>query len=697
MAAASDKTATEMLATPIQFLKGVGPDRGKLFQRLDLCTARDLLYFFPRDYQDASELRTIEQLEEDCLLSVLGTVEEIDLRNTGPGRSILGILVREGSQYLRAVWFNQPYMRDRFRQGQRVLLSGKARLNSGRWEMPHPRAEVFEQDQQPSGGRILPVYRLTDGLNQSHVRRVVQGVLDTCMDGVDEVFPDEFLKQNDLWSIQEALPQIHFPDDRDRLDRAARRLIYQELLVLQLGLALRRQLLTTGRRAPSLPRTAKIDARIQRLLPFELTAGQQQAVAEVAGDMAQECPMNRLLHGDVGSGKTIVAVYAMLLAVAHGRQAVLMAPTEVLAQQHELTIRELLIHSQVRIGLLTGSLGSAERKALLGQIAANEIDLVIGTHAILQSDVDFSSLGLVVIDEQHKFGVRQRATLRGAGLDPHYLVMTATPIPRTVSMTLFGDLDVSTLVDSPPGRQQVHTYLASEPQREKWWEFFRNKLTEGRQGYVITPRVDESDSDRIHSVEQAFEELANGPLEAFRLDLIHGRMSSSQKQAAMDSFREGRTQVLVATSVVEVGVDIANATVMTIESGQRFGLAQLHQLRGRISRGQFSGYLCVFSDPASEQAQQRLDAFAGTHDGFELAEIDFRLRGPGDLFGTRQHGLPPLRVADLVRDAEILEIARRDARDLVADDPQLGDPAWSLLRRMVLVRYQEAFDLSDVG
>jgi ATP-dependent DNA helicase RecG len=512
-----------------------------------------------------------------------------------------------------------------------------------------------------------------------------------------EVFPPAYLEAHDLWPLARALPEIHFPRDAESLAQARRRFVYQELFILQLGLAVRRRRQQDLERAPPLEASAKIDARIRRLFPFDLTAGQQQAVAEIAADMARPTPMNRLLQGDVGSGKTVVAVYAMLLAVAHGYQAVLMAPTEVLARQHMLTLDRMLVESQVRRGQLVGGMPARERADLVERIGRGDVDLVVGTHAVIQEDVRFHKLGLVVIDEQHKFGVRQRATLKEAGPDPHYLVMTATPIPRSVTMTLFGDLDVSTLRDNPPGRQKVNTYLGSEEIREKWWDFFRRKLREGRQGYVIAPLVEESDQVAAKSLDEAYEALANGPLEAFRLGLIHGRMSPAEKDAVMADFRSGELQVLVSTSVVEVGIDVPNATLMTIESGQWFGLAQLHQLRGRISRGRQPGFCTVFADPQSEEANRRLRAFIKTTDGFELAETDFNLRGPGELFGTRQHGLPPFRIADLQRDRELLEEARRDARQLIETDPGLSQPDHARLRRMVLARYGQVLDLGDVG
>ena len=720
---APQRSSAQLLATPVQFLKGVGPHRAEMLNRLGLCTARDVLFFFPRDYEDLTNESGIANLKEGELQTVRGVIEEVELRNTGPGRSVLGVLVRAEDGHIRAVWFNQPSMVQRFSHGQRVILSGKPKLNGLFWEMSHPKAVAFTDEEPEPARGLLAVYPLTEGLKQHHVRHIVRQTLEFCAGCLDEVFPARFLADHDLLPLAEALPKIHSPADADELARVRRRFIYQEFLILQLALSLRRTRQHDLRKAPPLEATAKIDARIRRLFPFELTAGQEQAIAEIAADMNSAVPMNRLLQGDVGSGKTVVAVYAMLLAVACGHQAVLMAPTEILARQHSITLDRMLAQSSVRRGQLVGGLSPKQRAATLDQIAAGEIDLLVGTQAILQEDVAFKRLGLVIIDEQHKFGVRQRATLKQAGPaieenlrtsahgaqesqrttpgqagpDPHYLVMTATPIPRSVTMTLFGDLDVSTLRDAPPGRQKVNTYLTTDDLRDRWWKFFGEKLREGRQGYVITPLVEESDQIAAKSVDEAFEALANGPLEEFRLGLIHGRMSTADKDAVMSEFRLGRLQVLVSTSVVEVGVDVPNATVMTIESGERFGLAQLHQLRGRISRGRQPGFCAVFADPQTEDAQRRLKAFTKTTDGFELAELDFQLRGPGELFGTRQHGLPPFRIADLARDEALLNEARRDAQSLTQSDPTLTTPENTLLRRMLLARYGKVLDLGDVG
>ncbi|MEN6557742.1 MAG: ATP-dependent DNA helicase RecG [Thermoguttaceae bacterium] len=689
----------QTLSTPVQFLKGVGPARAELLERMGLRVVCDVLFFFPRDYEEIVEC-DVDRLEEGRLQSVRGVVEDVDQRSTYAGGCVLGVSLRCKTGQLRGLWFNQPFQRDRFTIGQRVMFTGKPKREGLVWQMVHPKVDVLDQEEDEPATRLLPVYPLTEGLQQWQIRKIVRGALAAFVPLLDEVFPETYLPAHELWPLQRALPQVHFPDDRESLDRARRRLIYQELLILQLALAVRRGQQHDQRQAPALEATARIDARIRRLFSFELTARQRQAIAEIVADMAGPRPMNRLLQGDVGSGKTVVAAYAMLLAVAHGYQAVLMAPTEVLARQHAQTLDRMLAASQVRRVLLTGGLPAAQREEVLRQIAAGEANLIVGTHAILQEGVTMAKLGLVVIDEQHKFGVRQRATLKQAGPDPHYLVMTATPIPRSMTMTLFGDLDISTLRDSPPGRQRVHTYLADESRRAKWWDFFRRKLREGRQGFVVVPLVEESDAaagGEAANVEETYESLANGPLEAFRLGLIHGRMTAEEKDEVMERFRRGQLQVLVSTSVVEVGVDVPNATLMTIESGQRFGLAQLHQLRGRVARGKHPGFCCVFGDPQTDESRKRLRAFVASTDGFELAETDFQLRGPGDLFGTRQHGLPPLRIADLMHDRALLEEARRDAQSLVAADPGLAAEEHAKLRRMMLVRYGKSLELGDVG
>jgi len=688
----------DRLKAPVQTLPGVTENLARLLRRLGLRTARDLLFDFPRDYEDLTRVCRIIDIDGSGPVSICGVVEESELRKLAGDRSVLAALVRDATSVLRAVWFNQPYILNRLARGQRVMLSGTVKRQGLCWQMSHPRMVNLGQGPDPTRGEMLPVYGLTEGLAQARLRKLIRQVVEELADEMPDVLPDALRDQRQLWPLARSLRAIHLPRDQEDVTQSHKRFVYQELLTLELALALRRWHLQRSQNASALTATSKIDARICRLFPFELTVDQRRAIDEIAADMGRTLPMSRLLQGEVGSGKTVVAEYAMLLAVAYGCQAVLMAPTEVLAQQHFRTLTEDLHQSRVRIELFTGGLTETQRAQVLEKVQSGQIDILIGTQALLHEQIAFPHLGLVVIDEQHKFGVRQRAALKSAGVDPHYLVMTATPIPRTVAMSLFGDLDCSTLRESPPGRQNVHTYVATEEQREQWWSFVRGKLQEGRQAYVITPRVEETEDALQTSVETVYETLVNGPLEAFRVDMIHGRMSAAQKDSAMSAFRRAETQVLVATAVIEVGVNVPNATVMTIEGGERFGLAQLHQLRGRVRRGKFPGYVTVFAQPATREARDRLDAFVRSTDGFELAEIDFTLRGPGDLFGISQHGMPPLRMADLQRDHEALIQARDDALQLVfGPAAAYFSDAYAALRERVIARYGESLELGDVG
>ncbi len=686
------------LQRPVQYLRGVGPQRAEILEKLGLATAADVLFFFPRDYEDYSQLQSISDLVEGVPVSVAGTIIDIQEWTTSRHTHVLAILIEQGSGgYLRGIWFNQQYLRKRFANGQLVMLQGSATREDGRWQMSHPRVSWFHDGQQPSAGTILPVYPLTEGIGQRRIRDIMERVVADFGPLVSEVLPQSFRDEKDLCDIQTAIRQVHFPESEASLRRARFRFVYQELFVLQLALAMRRAHLRSFGDAPVLPLDAKIRSRILRRFPFELSADQNQAIGEIAADMARSVPMNRLLHGETGSGKTVVAAFAMLLAVAHGYQAILMAPTELLARQHVRTLSQWLAGGRVRIAAWTGSLGTAEKASLSEEIADGRIQIVVGTHSLVSSPLKLPKPGIVIIDEQHKFGVKQRARLRETGNHPHYLVMTATPIPRTIAMTEFGDLDVSEL-RKPAGRDQpVHSYLGNDEKREKWWEFVRQKLREGRQAFVIAPLVKGDPDSPLSSAEALLESLANGPLEAFRIDILHGRQKASEKESVMLAFQRGTTQVLVATSIVEVGVDVPNASILTIESAERFGLSQLHQIRGRVSRGDHPGYVCLFPSTDNADALSRLQAFVDCRDGFELAELDFRLRGPGNLMGDRQHGLPPLRIADLVRDGDLLQSAREDARKIIESDPHLNEPSFTNLKRMLVARYGKALEISDVG
>ena len=696
--AADERSPMELLTQPIQFLKGVGPARVEMLEKLNLRNAADVLFFFPRNYQDFTQLHTLGEMANEQLANVVGVVDDVDQQIGQSGVHICYVLIKQEDKYLRAVWFNQQFLMRKFWPGQKVMLQGKAKWQGGRFQMNHPK--VTWLDTEDSGQQqqcLMPVYKLTDGINQKQMRKIVGAVVQQCSDLVTEAFPDELRESLDLCGISEAIRQIHSPKNQEQVESARARLVYQELFILQLALAIRRHRIRSENKAPEIEMTPKIRARILGRLPFELTETQSQALTEIAADMNQPWPMNRLLHGEVGSGKTAVAVAAMLLAVADGHQATLMAPTAVLANQHFNTIQKLLGNTRVRFALWTGGVKGKARKETAELIENGEVDIVIGTQAVVASKVPFKRLGLVVIDEQHKFGVKQRATLKQSGFDPHYLVMTATPIPRTISMTLFGDLDVSTLKRTNGIGQKVNTYLGKEDSREKWWEFVKKKLREGRQAFVIAPLVAGDDDEQLSSAERMFESLANGPFSDFRVDVLHGRQTAEQKDAAMADFANGKTQVLVSTTVVEVGIDVGNATVMTIESAERFGLSQLHQLRGRVCRGQHPGFVCVFASSDDPESNQRLTAFSENDSGFDLAEIDLQIRGPGNLFSTQQSGFPPLMIADIVRDEEVLVRAREDARKLIDADPDLQNATYARLRQLVFARYGRALSISDVG
>jgi ATP-dependent DNA helicase RecG len=721
MSNSASNSMEKRLNQPIQFLKGVGPNRAGVLEKLELRTAADVLFFFPRTYQDFTELHQINELENDQFASIVGVVDDIDQLISSEKKHVLYVLIKQDQNYLRCVWFGQPFMLEQFRLGQRLMVCGKVKLLGGRFQMNHPKVTRLEGTEDAEAQRrLLPVYPLTEGINQRLMREIVARVVEEYTPLVQEAFPDSLRDRYSICEIETAIRQIHNPRNQTEVATAQSRLVFQELFILQLALAMRRHRVQHASVSPPLELTPKIRARISGRMPFELTASQVQAFQEIAADMGRNFPMNRLLHGEVGAGKTVVAVCAMMLAVAHGYQAVMMAPTEILAQQHLQTVSRLLPNSRVRIARWTGGMKAAERKATAEAIATGEADLIIGTQAVVASHLKFHQLGLVIIDEQHKFGVRQRALLKQTGHDPHYLVMTATPIPRTISMTLFGDLDVSTLQRTSGIGQRVHTYLGQESNRIQWWDFFRKKLREGRQGFVIAPRVGNNQDDcepesevasvssdeisephvaskRLSTAEQLFESLANGPLEEFRLDVLHGRQSTEEKESAMGKFVSGKTQVLVATSLVEVGIDVPNATLMTIESAECFGISQLHQLRGRVSRGQHPGYVCAFATRNDPDSNERLSAFASTSDGFELAEIDLRIRGPGNLFGAQQSGFPPLRIADLIRDTQVLYQAQQAARELIAQDPELNQPELSRLKQLVLSRYGKALEMGDVG
>ena len=689
------------LDTPVQYLRGVGPHRAEMLGGLGLATLQDLLFFLPRDMLDLTQVSSVRDLKEGELFTVRGRVVDRDARQVKGGRILTAVLLACDGQFLRGVWFNQPWMLHKFLDNQNVLFSGKPKKHAGRWEMAHPRIQWLGEDDLDAGAGMLPVYSLTEGLKMHEMRRIMRTAVEEGSDLVPELLPDDFRARLKLPALARALRGVHLPKNAEDYAGGRRRLIFQDLLELQLGVALRRRTWSARAAAARLPVSAKVDSRIRRLFPFQLTAGQNQAIREISADLDSPIAMHRLLQADVGAGKTVVAVYAMLVAVAAGFQTVLMAPTELLASQHWQTIERLLANSRVSRLLLTGQLGAAERREALDRIGSGQAQLVVGTQAVIQQDVSFPRLGLVVIDEQHKFGVSQRARFAAGPTAPHTLVMTATPIPRSLCLTQFGDLDLSVMTDLPPGRQKVHTSRVPEgPSRQRVWDFVRQKLRSGRQAYIVCPRVGGSGEPTNGAselgAEEVFQRLSQTELQEFRVGLVHGQLDNAAKSEAMEAFRKGQTQILVATTVVEVGVDVPNATLMVVYGAESFGLAQLHQLRGRISRGSFPGYCFLFAQSEDPESAERLQTLEQNAGGFEVAEADFRLRGPGDILGTKQHGELPLTVADLVRDESELGEARQTAFELVGSG-EFDDPKFVPLKVQVLERFGKLFELAGSG
>jgi ATP-dependent DNA helicase RecG len=696
---ALDNRPDDPLPISLDELPGITPARRELLARLGLRTIGDLLLHFPRTYEDLNDIRSITALTTGVLQTVRGEIVELEGRTLADGRCVVSVVISDdGTHVLEGVWFNQPGAARRLRYGLPVAFSGKPKWYRDHWQMAGPRVQVLDGSNDNGGSGIVPIYPLTEELRPEQLRASIAKALDRHAKHIEDILPAELRERHGWHAPAEALRAVHQPPSLEAAERGRRRFVYEEFLILQLALALRRRGLRDRENAPILTTTTTIDTRIRRLFPFRLTADQDRAVTMIRNDLARGRPMQRLLHADVGAGKTAVAVYALLVAIANKHQAALMAPTEVLARQHHRTLGHYLAGSRVRQLLLTGALGVRERREALEALARGEIDLVIGTQALAQEGVRFARLGLVVIDEQHKFGVHQRANVRRLGLDPHYLVMTATPIPRTVALSVFGDLDVTVVRGQPPGRQPVRTRLVPAARREQIYEHLRLGLRAGRQGFVVCPLVEGSaEAEEGASAMATFEELRTGPFRDFRVGLLHGRLGEGEKAAVMDEFRAGRLDLLVCTTVVEVGVDVPNATLLVVEDAERFGLSQLHQLRGRVSRGKVAGECFLFAEPTTEEAEERLRIVARTSDGFALAEADLRLRGIGEFFGARQHGAGGLRFGSLIADAELLGKARKDAFSIVAADAALTRPAHAGLRAAVERRYGATLELSEIG
>lgn len=707
------------LQTSIQYIKGVGPRKASLFKRLGIETMEDACLFLPRRYEDRRHLNNIKNLQPGQLATVIGEIQMAGVAVTSKRkRKIFEVVVADKTGLVTAKWFqfNPKYMKQIFKKGQRIILSGMLQVNTySQWgkEMHHPEYEFLTGDEEDliHCGRIVPVYHATEGLTQRNIRVVMKHIIDEVAGHFSEVIPDNIQQKFNLIPIKEAIINSHFPeapyDNLEQLNQhisvPQRRLIFEELFLLQLGLAMRKYDKTREEKGISFNAKGDLLKGFLKMLPFNMTKAQERVIGEIKADMARPHPMQRLLQGDVGSGKTAVALASILTAVENNYQAAIMAPTEILAEQHYLKTHHFLEQLGVKAVLLTGDVKGKHKKETLARIESKEIDVVIGTHALIQRDVRFACLGFVVVDEQHKFGVAQRLSLQRKGetcdgYQPDLLFMTATPIPRSLALTVYGDLSLSVMDEMPPGRQPVRTHLRYDKDRANIYKFLKQEVETGGQVYIVYPLVEESEKLELRAATEMYEHFQKDVFPQLRLGLIHGRMPGEQKEQVMEAFRQGELDILVATTVIEVGVDVANASIMLIEHAERFGLAQLHQLRGRVGRGKRQAHCILLAQfPMSEEAKRRLRVMVDSNDGFAIAEEDLSIRGPGDFWGTRQSGLPDLKIAHILRDASLLETARREAFELVASDPHLTKEAHRLLKAAVQHKWAEKLDLMKAG
>jgi ATP-dependent DNA helicase RecG len=688
------------LETEVQYVKGVGTKLAQVLSKLNIYTLGDLLFHLPRRYEDRRHFRKIAHARIGEAVTVSGklvTVDNVQVRNLTLTKAYLD----DGSGVLELVWYNQPYMKDTLNKlrNSQIVAYGVIKESPYGLQMETPEWEDLPDGADPdsllSVNRIVPIYPLTEGIRQKRMRQIIWNAVQYAH-LAPEILPRSVRERVGLMPLPQALQQIHFPDDEQIIEPARQRLVFEEFFLLQLGVGLQR-LRTRQERGIAMRIDAdRLNEMLHRLVPFELTNAQKRVIREIWSDMAQPHPMNRLLQGDVGSGKTIVAAAAILAAVDNQYQAAIMAPTEILAEQHYINLHRLFQPLGISVELLVGRLSNKQRQQARERIATGRGMVAVGTHALIQEGVSFARLGLAIVDEQHRFGVLQRAALRDKGIMPHVLVMTATPIPRTLTLTLYGELDVSVIDELPPGRKPVRTHWKTPEERLKVYAGVRKLVEEGRQAYVICPLIDESDKLQVRAAEEMAEHLQKDVFPDLRVGLLHGRMKPAEKEAVMDAFRAGEMDILVSTTVIEVGVDVPNAAAIVIEDADRFGLAQLHQLRGRVGRSEHQSYCVLIANPKSDDGQRRMDIMTRTNNGFLIAEEDLRIRGPGEIYGTRQSGMPSFRVADLVKDMRLLEVARQEAFHLLEHDPDLSRPEHAALREAV-ERFRHRFAIATVS
>ena len=680
------------LSDSIQYVKGVGPKKKVELNRLGIKTVYDLLTYYPRTYEDQSVLTKIADLKAGCQATVAGVIVNVSDRQGGRrGMTIITALIGDGSGFLQITWFNQKYLKKQLKPGSRVFVTGKVSYAyGGRGQFAMSQLASFqilgEADEAETLTGIMPVYGATEKLNQKFFRKIIKELFASELE-VEEIIAEPIKAKYNLLNRFEALKNIHFPENFTELKIARARLAFEELYMIQCGLLLLKKRVQEKKSGVRHLADSNLLKQVLTALPFKLTHDQAKTWQEIKHDMESSVPMRRLVQGDVGSGKTVIALLALVKTVENGYQGALMAPTEILASQHYESFQKLLSDFGIRVGFLSGRLTKKKREEMYALLAEQKIDIVIGTHALIQEGVHFAKLGLVVTDEQHRFGIDQRAELEKKGeLTPDVLVMTATPIPRTMTLTVYGDLDVSLIQELPPGRQPIRTFVRTPDRRELIYQYVLTQLKAGRQAYVVCPLIEMNEESDLPSAEEVYDELRFGIFQGVPCGLVHGRMKPAEKEQIMQAFYEDKIKLLVATTVIEVGVNVPNASIMVIEHAERFGLAQLHQLRGRIGRGEYKSYCILVSDMKTENAKERLKIMATTSDGFKLAEADLKMRGPGQFFGTLQHGLPDLKIADVLGDMNILFKAREAAEETLQHKYDI-----SLILKHLALQYQQQF------
>lgn len=669
------------LDSQVQYIKGIGPKRSLYFKKIGVEIINDLLFLVPRRYIDYSDIFKIKNLQINNEATVIGKIQLVELQKIKNRINLTKILLTDDSGSINIKWFNRPDLKKKFKVGDWLLISGKVSFFYDR-QFVNPLYEIISEEEimEKTHGSIIPVYPLTEGLSLWDIKRAIKISLDACLDEIRETLPQSITKKRNLMSLNEAVYNLHFPTKIEKAIAARRRLVYDEFFFFELILAKRKMKFMNETGIP-LKENGRLTEKFVRLLPFQLTKGQTEVIKSIVNNMEQFRPMNRLLQGDVGSGKTIVALYAMLVSVENGYQSVLMAPTEILAEQHFIVLSEILKKLNVESLLLTSSIKGDERQTTIQKIHSGEAQIIFGTHALIEEEIMFKNLGLAVVDEQHRFGVMQRAALVNKGINPDFLVLSATPIPRTIALTLYGDLDISMLKEKPPSRGEVITKIVNEKKKGTTFEFVRQEVSKGRQVFVICPIIEKSETLDLKSVNEVYQEITSAFPEC-SVGVIHGRLKTAERMSIMNEFRCGNLSILVATTVIEVGVDIPNASVMLIEHPERFGLAQLHQLRGRIGRGAQKSYCFLFLNRyVPPETFERISFFEKNNDGFALAQKDIKLRGPGEILGKKQHGLPDIKIGDLEADKDLLFLARDDAFELVKKDPEISSSEYYVIRR----------------